>query len=429
MTQNNKPVFEWAKKICCMVATMMFIVVATCLLAACSDDDGGLKEEPFDPAYAESRTVLVYMVAENSLASVVTSDVNEMLRGAKTEGLRKGDKLVLYIDDTSLPRFYVVDRNTTAFTLSDLTPVETYSEDVNSASPEQLAAAFDFVQKHYPADSYGLVMWSHGSGWIPSTFEGDRKDTYVMPYAFGFDNGRNVGTNSGGGYQMEICDMARVIEEKGGVDVILFDGCSMQSFEVAYELRNATKYIVGSPAEVPFPGADYSTMVPAMFKISGYANDMLQAFYDYYVMNATGYGIIVSSVETSGLEGFAAYMRSVVAKYRESLLNANYGSRLNYFEFPSWSTQSPDMYDAQGLMQMVMSEEDLNDWKAEIAKIVVRKHSGSWYSAYNRRSNRIDDEQCCGFSMFIPLTKYDGRSFKEAFFDTEWAKAVWTDNE
>ena len=87
-----------------------------------------------------------------------------------------------------------------------------------------------------------------------------------MRKAFGVDNGKNISTKYGGnnGHQMEIADMANVLEGKS-FDFIFFDACVMQTIEVAYELRHATNYLIASPAEIPAPGANYKTMVKAMF--------------------------------------------------------------------------------------------------------------------------------------------------------------------
>ena len=416
---NNKMFFR--------VVAMLLCVVATCFFSACHKDDEIKIVPNGDDVYAPSRTVLVYFVAENNLTYSLNTDANEILEGMKTEGLWEGDRLLLYIDDIDLPRFYMIDRNTTATRLSDLTPVKTYSEEVNSSSPEQLAEALAFMRSKYPANSYGLVMGSHASGWIPSTYPGDYEKKSRPRYSFGIDNGKNSSSGSLNGSQMNIDDMARVIEQSGGVDFIFFDACFMQTVEVAYELRNAAKYIIGSPAEIPGPGAYYQTMVPAMFKATGYEEAMLSAYYDYYTTVRTDYGIVLSCVETAGMDRFASYMKTVIDNHRNDILDANYSSIQNYFRFGSWATHIPDMYDMQGIMKQVLSESEFEQWKEELAQVVTCKHAGQWYSAFNGRLNYIDDEQCSGMAMFVPLSKYDGRTneYNKTYPETAWGKDVW----
>ena len=408
-----------------IVAAMLLCVVATCSFSACEKDKEA-PDVPSDPSYAPSRTVLVYMVAENSLNGQVSSDISEMLNGMRDSTFYPNDRLVIYLDDIGLPRTYVVERYTKERTLSDLTPSKTWSEDVNSSSPQQLSEVLEYTKSMCGASSYGLVMWSHASGWIPSSYGEDR---LAPRRTFGLDNGRNSSSSSLDGNQMAIEDLARVVEDFGGVDFIFFDACFMQSVEVAYTLRNAAKYIIASPAEIPGPGANYQTMVKAMMKMDDYADKILTAYYDQYGSEGDNYGIVISSVKTTALSHFAAYMKTVVANHREDLLNANYENVQDYFRYDVWASVYPDFYDMKGVMKQVLSDEEMVQWEEEAAKVVNLKTSYTWYSAFNRLLNGIDKEQCCGVSMFVPLDKYAGSSnrFDEEYLDTEWAQDVWVE--
>ena len=401
----------------------MFFIVATCSFFACSKDDD---TSPVVSPYAESRTVMVYMVAENSLSSNATTDVQEMLVGMNNDTLNVNDRLVIYLDDVKSPRIYVVDKTTKKTLLSDLTPVMTCEEDVNSASAEQLGAFVDYVKTHYPAESYGLVMWSHASGWIPSTYSGDRSSgTSSIRKAFGVDNGKNISTKYGGnnGHQMEIADMANVLEGKS-FDFIFFDACVMQTIEVAYELRHATNYLIASPAEIPAPGANYKTMVKAMFSKEDVTTRIMA---DYEREYRKSYGLVISSVNTSVLDDYATYMKSIVAHHRSEMMELDASYMLNYIHYGTWTTSFPDFLDMQGVMLKVLDDEEFAQWKAETDKLVTCVHAGYWYSDYPKGKVTIDDAQCCGISMFIPFEKYAFNSwaFNDEYLKTSWAKAVW----
>lgn len=412
-----------------MVVVMSLCIAATCSFSACFNDSDGPEPSKEDPAYAQSRTVLVYMAAENSLDNKVTGDVAEMLAGMRDETLYAGDRLVLYVDDVTLPRLYLIDKNTQARSLSEMTPVVKYEEDVNSASANELEKVLKQVKTLWPAESYGLVMWSHSTGWIPSTNAEDMVSVQAKQRrSFGVDNCMNVSYEpSNGGRQMDIRYMARALEKAGGVDFILFDACVMQSMEVVYELRHATKYVLGSPAEIPGPGAFYTTMVKAMFKQDNYDKEMLQAYYDYYTKVNNSYGLVISSVKTSALSDFAAYMKTVIAAHRDDFLTANYNKALNYLRFAWTNYLYPDMYDAQGIMKVVLSADEFTRWKQEVAKVVTCKHATGWYSGYNQRLNSIDDEQCCGVSMYVPCSVYEQSrlNLNEYYFTLDWGQNVW----
>lgn len=416
---------RWRKSLCGVAAMTMFFV-ATCSFFACSNSD----ESPYNPIYAESRTVMVYMAAENNLSGAAASDVAEMLVGMANKELYPNDRLVIFIDDVSMPRIYVADRTTTATAMAQLTPVKTYDEEVNSASAEVLGDFVAYAKQHYPADSYGLVLGSHASGWIPSNYLLDMQEAVASRRSFGLDNGNNSSSSQLNGHQMGIPDMARVLEEQGGVDYLLIDACFMQNVEVAYELRKAARHIVASPAEIPNPGANYKTMIPAMFMRTDCEKKMLQAYYQEYC-DKKNWGIVVSEVNTAGMDAYASCMKTLVDKYREDLLTADYSGVQNYFRYGtgSWGTDIPDGYDMQGVMKNVLSEEDYAVWQQEVAKVVTCMHSGFWYSGARggRRTYEIDAEQCCGVTMFVPLDKYEGNryDFNTTYLDTAWGKLMW----
>jgi hypothetical protein len=398
---------------------MFLFIVATCSFSACSKDD---ETPPIVSPYVESRTVMVYMVAENSLNKNVWADVQEMLVGMNNDTLSANDRLVIYLDDVKLPRIYVVDKTTKITQFSELVPVMTYENDVNSSSAEQLGTFIDYVKSNYPAESYGLVMWSHASGWTPSNFSGDMySETPTKRKSFGVDNGKNTTNNNGN--QMNIDDMASVLQGNA-FDFIFFDACVMQTIEVAYELRDAAKWLIASPAEIPASGANYETMTRAMFLKDDYVNQMLTVYKQEY---SNAYGIVVSAVNTEALDDYAAYMKSVVAAHRSEMLNLNISSMLNYIRYGSWTTTSPDFLDMQGVMLKVLDDEEYAQWKGNTDKLITCVHTGRWYSGYPKSIIAIDDAQCCGMAMFIPFEKYtySYESFNEKYLKTSWAKAVW----
>ena len=422
-------------RMCGIVAAMLFPVVATCSFSACADDDD---ETPsFVSPYADSRTVMVYMVAENSLSANVWSDVNEMLVGMKNDSLKVGDRLVIYVDDLRLPRIYVVDKMTEGTTFSDLKPVVTYDGEVNSATAEGLSAFMDYAVSHYPAESYGLLLWSHASGWLPSSYGGDY-DTGapVRRKSFGLDNGMNSSNKYLPGNQMSVADMVKALEGKPMLEFILFDACLMQNIEVAYELRHTAKYMISSPAEIPLLGANYTTMSKAMFRKDRPHEHILEAYYREYAEgpHRASYGIVVSSVNMGMLDDYVAYMKTVVAAHKAEMLKLDVSDMLNYICYGKWTFNYPDFLDMQGIMLQVLNDEEYAQWKAKTDKVIDCLHTDQWYTSYTKGRVSVDDAQCCGVSMFIPFEKYSSRtfestfkSFNEAYSQTSWAKDVWMD--
>ena len=304
--------------------------LALVLVSACSDDDKPKIPEP--PAIGEERTVLVYWVGDNNLSNYALNDFNEMVEGAVGIDATKNN-LVVYSDvRNAAPQLIHISKQS-GVVVADT--VYTYEEQ-NSLKKDVMSGIMSKVITEFPAKSYGLVFASHADGWMEATKS---------------SNTRHIGDYRG--YQMDITDFREVLEgihAKEGIDpleFILFDACYMQAIEVAYELRNVTKYVVGSPTEIPAPGAPYQKVVPFMFSSSA-AIDIANAYYSYYgntdgtiradaeYINEYGElklwtgGVSVSVLKTSELDDLAAATADVLADYAGNKTSTNTYSLFDY---------------------------------------------------------------------------------------------------
>lgn len=115
--------------------------------------------------------------------------------------------------------------------------IATY-ESRNSVDVSNMKEVVNTAFSEYPAQSYGLVLWSHGEGWLE----------YQNPKT------RWWGQDTGGkDYRMNLSDLNDVLRNTPHLNFLLFDACFMQSVEVVYELKAHADYIIGSPTEIPAP--------------------------------------------------------------------------------------------------------------------------------------------------------------------------------
>lgn len=156
---------------------------------------------------------------DNSLSGYVSQNLRAIKEGIERDGLNNGNLLIYTDKQNEAPQLFQLKLE--ADTIRQIV-LETYDSNQNSASTETLTQIIDKVQKEYPADSYGLVLWSHGTGWLPS-------DIYSYLRSFGQDGKNNF---------MEINDLASALS-KYHFDFILFDACYMSCAEVAYAFRDA----------------------------------------------------------------------------------------------------------------------------------------------------------------------------------------------
>lgn len=267
------------------------------------------KPEPPVEEVDESRTVMVYMVADNSLgrSDCDVMDIEEMQTAVDNGALGEHGRLIVYHNAPGTA-------NGVAPKMFEITPgnkvtLRTYPDDpsIYSTDPERFAEALDDMVRFAPAAQYGLVLWSHGTGWIEQS--GSRSGGSTSP-------GKPLVVTSFGDdrqHKMKITTMASVLEGRG-LDFIYFDCCHMAAVEVVYELRNAAPVIVGSGTELPAAGMDYSLNVPFFFA-PGKA-DMEGAaratFNLYDSMLGSSRSCTMTVVDTSKLDELARVSREVM---------------------------------------------------------------------------------------------------------------------
>ena len=295
---------------------IIYILTASLLIVSCKKD-----EEPEPPTPSEDygtkngRTVLVYAIADNDMASIAVRDISEMLAGAKYMGEK--DHLIVYLDDKQTPRIYDINISSVGTTYAKLTPIYQYDTEVNSCSYEQFSSVIKFTMDNYPAPSYGLVMWSHGNGWLPATIKTiDNRKAYgikaLKSRSFGSDLDY-VDGKPGKDKNMSIEAIKAAIDGFGGLDFLMFDACMMQNIEVAYTLRGTSKAIIGSPAEVPGEGAPYNTVLEPMFQDENYVQGIVNKYNEYY-SKSYKYGILLSAVDGMNLESCSAATKVYIQK-------------------------------------------------------------------------------------------------------------------
>lgn len=387
--------FLW---ICCSV-----------MLTACGKDDPVPEPKPGPPVEG-GRTVLIYLAADNSLASFALADLEEMKTGmAKVEN--SGVHLLVYIDTGSEPRLIELE-NKNGVTVEKT--IKTYERNRNSVGEAETVEVFKdvFSNNTYKAESYGLIYWSHGDGWIPNPLPSTRwigQDT------------------SNGTHYMNIAELVSILSTAPHFDFVLFDACFMQSIEVAYALRKFTDYYIGSPTEIPGPGARYDVLVPALFANGEVASNVAVAYFTPYQeiyndgkgisnTNWTG-GVSVCVLKSSELESLADITQQVLS---ENTNNENLLSGVFDYDQRSKIKGHVGYYDFVQIMQNLADNAAFTAWKG-----VYDKTLSSWrttpqnYSAYG---GMFSMEGTNGVSHYIP-TSFQSAAMA-AYRSTEWYQAA-----
>ena len=354
-----------------------------------------------------TRTILAYIAADNTLASFASLDLAEMKAGmAKVQD--SNVHFLVYIDDGKSPCLLELKNEKGAVVE---TVVETYgSRNSVGVSETQEVFAKVFSNSKYQADSYGLVYWSHGDGWLP------------YPLRAGT---RWVGQDKGNGdNRMNISEFVEILKSAPHFDFILFDACFMQAVEVAYELRDYTDYCIGSPTEIPGPGASYDVVVPAMFSAENAAVNIAKAYYEPYAAkydegkglsnsNWTA-GASVCALRTDKLVDLARITKLVLPG---SVDNAQLRSLIfDYDKRRGSDGFHVGYYDMANMMKKITDNGGYLTWRQAFDAAVVYWATTSMnYSAY---IGMFSMEGTNGVSCYIPSVS--NTVTDKAYRSTEW---------
>ena len=393
---------------------MKKIVLLFCALAcliACHDDDN--EEKDWTVPSKASRTVMIYMSGENNLTyyngfRYLSADLNEIIEGSKK--LADNERLVIFVDSLNTNTkqagkpFIMEVHGGKTFNRHE------FDSDFYACDPARFREILQWMTTNAQADSYGLVLWGHACGWAVSTdtIAGARKyDTR----AYGQDNGSDG--NSNGVRWMNITQMAKVLQEFPKMEFIFADCCNMMCAEVGYELRNTTKYLIGSPAEIPGRGAPYHLLIPYFYKNGAELyRGIIDNYYDYYLEDyendyqLDGYSVPLSVMDTQNqnMEELARATYDVLGTFFPEKPQMLDFKGLVFYWYPDVSV----MYDMKAFIKQNASPEAYAKWETAFKRAVpYYRMSMEWMTIYAELEYAFNyfnqDESMNGcVSMFIP---------------------------
>ena len=376
-------------------ALYIIILYIGALLTGCRDTLVPPEEVPQPRAEAE-RTVIVYMAADNTLFTLVKQDTTEMVRGKNS--VPKDVNFIIYLDDQLTPAIYELSAK------RGLKLWKQYDEELCSTDPNVMLEVLQDIEYYFPARHYGITIWSHASGWLPER-KSSRRNT------IGRDE--NPSTES---LEMEIPVLRDVLSRLPKFDYIFFDACFMQCIETAYELRDVTSWMVGSPAEIPGLGAPYDRIIDALCK--GDARGIVEG-YDSGYSGIYG-GVLLSCIDCSQLDALAeATGRLLTPFYMEHAEPSADG----FQAYCSFLNMYTDFFDMRTTMCRLLLEEDYAAWMELFDKAVpLRTYPSSleWIAIFCKPAILNDPECYGGVSMFVPMEKYNNYGWNEDFQKTSW---------
>ncbi len=344
---------------------------------------------------------IIYWMGDNGLSSTAEKDIEELVQGK--DKIPANSKIIIYYDKTNdYPVIYQLDAENGKKIWKQFTREEDCTDSLT------ILTNLKDIIRNFPAKNYGLAFGSHGSGWV-----------WQRRMALGPDISHNSN-------YLNIPTLRGVLEQLPHFKYIFFDVCFMQGIEVAYELRNVTDWIVGSPAEIPGPGAPYSIITEALCK--GDINGIVEGYEDYYPIGNYN-GVVLSAIKCDELENFAICTRQYIEQAfanRQTISASDIQAIQKYSsEFSSYTY----CFDMNSAMSRILSEEEYLNWFQSFDKTVPIRQAktGKWYARYCYDATIYDSEHFGGFSMYIPKDDYEGNIKNTDLRRFQWYKAVGWD--
>jgi hypothetical protein len=335
----------------------ILLLLAACLCLSCSDS--GTEQE------STKRTILVYMAADNNLYKNAYKNIEDMQKAA----IPSEYNVLVYID-TPNDNPYLLK-----ITKGKTDTVKQYNTQ-NSASKQVLRFVIDDAFSLFPAENYGLILWSHGTGWMPEGVYDHIKETNTR--SFGKDKNK----------EMEITDLAEALPEN--LDFIIFDACLMSGIEVLYQLRNKAKIIIASPTETLVAGFPYEKTIPLLLKPEPDYEGIAFEYMEYY-KNRSGnlQSASIAVIETWQLEPLANLVKEAVKN--EACPNRELIQR--------YDTREPALlFDFEDYLEhLISNESDLIALRDQISKTVIYNDFTPYFL------DEFPIEKSSGIGIYIPF--------------------------
>lgn len=430
-----------------------FLAAALVMTAAFGCDKNRHNTE--EPESADRRVLLFYECAFNDIGSYMQKNMEDQNTGLPAGYIpgKYGDVLLVYSRiskgrydytpvNSYLRRIYKTSKGKV---ISDTLKV--FGKETIAASPSTLSAVLTLVKEKFPAKGYGMVVSSHGSGWLPAGY-------YYSPSRFEDDHKGEVGTSRQGiavqsvghprlpvpegdlpdtdpfygmtrsigqdyikgsyyGHEMSVSEFADAIPYH--LDYLLIDMCFTGGVEVAYGLKDKADYLGLSPAEVLGDGMfDYTKITS--FLLDREKPDLEGLFRNAFELYNNQKGeyrsATINLVRTDGLDNLARVCSDLFREYSDTLSNAPTHLIQGYFR--NGRHYFFDLMDT--FRKCISNEEELRAVNDAIDRCVVYREATPQFLA------TFDITEYSGFSIYLPCA---GTPLLDSYYKKEpWNKAT-----
>lgn len=391
------------KKSLISAVTQALAVLCVALLGGCVKE---LAETP-----APCRPLVVYMALDNNLREEYSSRL-----AALRAGWRPGMELWVYADTpegASLGRMESAPEGVT------LRTVERYGAE-NSASGATLERVLRTVWERCPATGYGLLFFSHATGWLP---EGGLQAPLVS---------RSIGLDQGS--EMSLDAFVSAIPSGMPLDYVVFECCLMAGAEVMLELQGRTPWVLASSAEVVAPGFRplYESGLEVLTERTRPVPELLAAFGQSYMSHVEGLSgeyrsATLSLIRTPSMPALAEAVRRVTRGFADEEGRDTPPAGLQHFDRPGAYGDRPAaarFYDLEAYVEACLADPDAEAaFRGALADAVVwRDATERFLGGDGSPYKGFDIGRHSGLTLYVPRGEFP--ALNETYRRTAWWQAT-----
>ena len=392
-----------------IIKTVLAAAAAVLTLASCT---------VFEPqAPSTYRVTLMYAAAKSNLFSSISQDLEEFCTGSLPTK-KSGDVFLVYshmpgvnpktnrveYDYPTSPVLFRAWRDPDGTYRRDT--LITYPDTYISSTPEVMSEVLLDVKELFPAPHYGVVISSHGKGWIPVGYKESSPSIFsatppTRELCIELINGSGINVNL----------LKEAIPYK--LDYLVLDACLMGNIETAYEVRGLCDLLIVSPTEILSDGLMYNTIGALLTNVhtpdlKGVASEY---FEHYNSMSGSFRSASITLMDCNNMKPLAEVCRKLVAKYRDAIDNTPSEKVKRYFYNElHWFYDLRDIF-----VQAGINEEELAELNAALDKtIIYARHTDSFFA--------LKMEDMCGLAMYKPDPNLD--ELNEFYKTLAWNQAT-----
>lgn len=378
-------------------------------------------------------TILVYLAGDNNLDEDGVRDIAEMAKVGSTTDIN----IVAQFDragTAGTQRFYITKGG--GYEKDSIANLG----ETNTGDPKVLIDFLKWGIKTYPAERYMAVLWNHGSGWnedevydkalnlspdkdtIKPTLKRVFREKRIRKTMFSTsleeilkqnpadrgilydDESKDFLDNAE--MKKSLAEPAKLIPGKR-FDIIGFDACLMNTMEVAFQLKDTAKVIVGSEETEPGAGWPYDLALGALaekpdMNAEEFGKVIVDSYITSYDLGDNSEPVTASAVNLDKITPAMTCINNLAAALKKNIMDRDTfynvlqtGETVQKFYYQTYK----DIYDFARILKESSKVKEIQDSAASVMDVLESAESNFVISSKTLTSNMANAH---GVSIYFP---------------------------